>query len=355
MRILTFNNKPIAELRPSLSGVVQNSGWTVLQLCLIIGGAILFFAVACYVVYRWMSWHVNRRAAGLKLIASVNPEYISMHYNEDEWEVPRDSVEMGLELGQGSFGMVYKGVLSQPGKADMEVAVKTVNENSTDRERLNFLQEAGVMKSFKTHHVVQLLGVVSNGLPTLVLMELMENGDLKHYLRRHRTEHEQSSGSGGNGGNGGHSVAFRRDSVTGERVTTAPTNQAASAAGAAADLPVPPKLSEILLMALQIADGMMYLSEKKFVHRDLAARNCMVASDMTVKIGDFGMTRDVYETDYYRKGTKGLLPVRWMSPESLKDGIFTTASDMFSYGVVLWEMSTLASQPYQVCEMCAQQ
>ncbi|NXI48635.1 IGF1R factor, partial [Rynchops niger] len=103
----------------------------------------------------------------------------------------------------------------------------------------------------------------------------------------------------------------------------------------------------MIQMAGEIADGMAYLNANKFVHRDLAARNCMVSEDFTVKIGDFGMTRDIYETDYYRKGGKGLLPVRWMSPEALKDGIFNTQSDVWSFGVVLWEIATLAEQPYQ--------
>lgn len=164
------------------------------------------------------------------------------------------------------------------------------------------------MKEFHTPHVVQLLGVVSKGDPPLVVMELMAVGDLKGYLRAHRPDAD---------------------------------------VGLDGEAPVPPSVRQILQMAIEIADGMAYLSYKKFVHRDLAARNCMVAGDMTVKIGDFGMTRDIYETDYYRKGDKGLLPVRWMSPESLKDGIFTTSNDVFSYGVVLWEMATLASQPYQ--------
>lgn len=176
------------------------------------------------------------------------------------------------------------------------------------RERLEFLNEASVMKAFDTSHVVRLLGVVSQGQPTLVIMELMAYGDLKTYLRSHRPDTEIFD------------PASPRQ---------------------------PPSLKQILQMAIEISDGMAYLAAKKFVHRDLAARNCMVAEDLTVKIGDFGMTRDIYETDYYRKGTKGLLPVRWMAPESLKDGVFTSNSDVWSYGVVLWEMATLASQPYQ--------
>uniref|UniRef100_A0A3B5A521 Tyrosine-protein kinase receptor n=1 Tax=Stegastes partitus TaxID=144197 RepID=A0A3B5A521_9TELE len=232
-----------------------------------------------------------------------------------KWEVPREKITLLRELGQGSFGMVYEGIAKDIVKGDPEtrVAVKTVNESASLRERIEFLNEASVMKAFSCHHVVRLLGVVSKGQPTLVVMELMTHGDLKSYLRSLRPDSEPAS-----------------------------TNPS-----------VPPHATlkllscDMLQMAAEIADGMAYLNAKKFVHRDLAARNCMVAEDFTVKIGDFGMTRDIYETDYYRKGGKGLLPVRWMAPESLKDGVFTAHSDCWSFGVVLWEISTLAEQPYQ--------
>uniref|UniRef100_A0A3P8TEZ4 Tyrosine-protein kinase receptor n=1 Tax=Amphiprion percula TaxID=161767 RepID=A0A3P8TEZ4_AMPPE len=241
------------------------------------------------------------------LYASVNPEYISAAemYVPDEWEVAREKITMHRELGQGSFGMVYEGIAKGVVKDEPEtrVAIKTVNESASMRERIEFLNEASVMKEFNCHHVVRLLGVVSQGQPTLVIMELMTRGDLKSHLR-----------------------SLRKENST---------------------IQVLPPLKKMIQMAGEIADGMAYLNANKFVHRDLAARNCMVAEDFTVKIGDFGMTRDIYETDYYRKGGKGLLPVRWMSPESLKDGVFTTMSDVWSFGVVLWEIATLAEQPYQ--------
>ncbi|XP_055620712.1 insulin-like receptor isoform X2 [Toxorhynchites rutilus septentrionalis] len=256
-------------------------------------------------------WYKCRylRMQNMRLIAHVNPDYAGVVYKIDEWEVDRDHIIQLEELGQGSFGMVYRGISTQLRGTigNIPCAIKTVNENATIKERDSFLIEASVMKQFDTHHVVRLLGVVSQNGPTLVVMELMANGDLKGYLRRHRPDYENGNEPS----------------------------------------PQPPTLRQIYQMAIEIADGMAYLSAKKFVHRDLAARNCMVAEDLTVKIGDFGMTRDIYETDYYRKGTKGFLPVRWMSPESLKDGVFDSCSDVFSYGVVLWEMATLASQPYQ--------
>lgn len=238
---------------------------------------------------------------------SVNPEYLSAGdvYIPDDWEIDREKINLLRELGQGSFGMVYEGEIKVSGdKSPQPCAVKTVNDSATLRERIEFLNEASVMKAFSCNHVVRLIGVVSKGYPTYVVMELMRNGDLKTFLRNHRPDQ---------------------------------SNPATH----------PPSVKRILQMAMEIADGMAYLADKKYVHRDLAARNCMVAEDLTVKIGDFGMTRDIYETDYYRKGGKGLLPVRWMAPESLKDGVFTSQSDVWSYGVVLWEMATLASQPYQ--------
>ncbi|CAB0010611.1 unnamed protein product [Nesidiocoris tenuis] len=229
------------------------------------------------------------------LITSINPEYCGVPF-DDEWEIPREKIKIIKELKRGNFGIVCEGVLLPE---NTTVAVKKVIESASSRDVATFMNEALVMKRFTNcHHIVRLIGVVSKDYPQLVIMEMMAKGDLKSFLRESRDN-------------------------------------------------TPPSPAQMCLMAAQIADGMAYLEAEKFVHRDLAARNCMVTIDNVVKIGDFGMTRDVYETDYYRKGSRGLLPVRWMAPESLNDGVFSTKSDVWSYGVVLWEMITLASQPYQ--------
>ncbi|KAK1133274.1 hypothetical protein K0M31_011090 [Melipona bicolor] len=230
-----------------------------------------------------------------RLIASVNPDYIETKYVIDEWEVPRESVEILEELGLGNFGMVYRGVYDK----NTPVAIKTISKTASPREKNEFLNEASVMKNFSTFHIIKLIGVVSIENPPFVIMELMENGDLKTYLRRIRDTH------------------------------------------------LVPDACRIMRMAAEIADGMAYLESKKYVHRDLAARNCMVSKDLVCKIGDFGMARDVYETDYYKIGRKGLLPIRWMAPENLSDGVFTSDSDVWSFGVVLYEILTLAEIPYQ--------
>lgn len=264
---------------------------TIVLVVLLIFGFLATICVVGFLVNR----NYRRKRQQQRLIASVNPDYIECKYVKDGWEVPRDNIEILEELGLGNFGMVYRGILY----GATQVAVKTIPESSSDADKNEFLNEASVMKNFSTFHIIKLLGVVSEGSPPYVIMELMDNGDLKTYLRR-----------------------IRETSLV-------------------------PDTSRVIRMAGEIADGMSYLESKKFVHRDLAARNCMVSKDLVCKIGDFGMARDIYATDYYKIGKKGLLPIRWMAPENLSDGVFTSDSDVWSFGVVLYEILTLAEIPYQ--------
>ncbi|XP_043588860.1 insulin-like peptide receptor isoform X2 [Bombus pyrosoma] len=259
-------------------------------IALLVCSILSMILVALLIVLR----HQNKKKQG-RLIASVNPDYVETKYEADEWEVPRENVKIFEKVGLGNFGTVHRGLYEK----NMPVAIKMIAETASQREKDEFLNEASVMKNFSTFHVIKLIGVVSSENPPFVIMELMENGDLKTYLRRIR------------------------------------------------DTVLVPNTSRITRMAAEIADGMAYLASKKYVHRDLAARNCMVSKNLVCKVGDFGMARDIYETDYYKIGRKGLLPIRWMAPESLSDGVFTSDSDVWSYGVVLYEILTLAEIPYQ--------
>ncbi|KAH8364997.1 hypothetical protein KR200_011076 [Drosophila serrata] len=216
-------------------------------------------------------------------------------------------------LGSGAFGEVYEGQLqTEDAKEPQRVAIKSLRKGASEFAEL--LQEAQLMSNFKHENIVCLVGICFDTESISLIMEHMEAGDLLSYLRA-------------------------------ARATTSGQDPGLS-------------LSELLAMCLDVANGCSYLEDMHFVHRDLACRNCLVTEAAvstsgsltdrrrTVKIGDFGLARDIYKSDYYRKEGEGLLPVRWMSPESLVDGVFTTQSDVWAFGVLCWEILTLGQQPY---------
>nr|CAD7426195.1 unnamed protein product [Timema monikensis] len=241
------------------------------------------------------------KSLGLDLVSAANMKDL------DKWEIARDKVVINRKLGEGAFGTVYGGEAHFNEKGWVAVAVKTLKTGSTTEEKLDFLSEAEVMKRFEHKNIVKLLGVCTKNEPVYTIMEFMLYGDLKTFLlaRRHLVNEKISEES---------------DEISSKKLTT---------------------------MAMDVARALGYLAELKYVHRDVASRNCLVNANRVVKLGDFGMTRPMYESDYYKFNRKGMLPVRWMSPESLALGIFTPSSDVWSFGVLLYEIITFGSFPFQ--------
>ena len=272
---------------------------------------LIVFVTVIVITVAHLFWQ-ERKMHQLQL--KINPNYpLSVRpYEPDNYEVARASLELSNEIGKGSFGKVFEGILRTADGNIQSVAVKTIEEGASHKESLNFLTETSIMKNCNTIHIVKLLGIVSRTQPYLAIMELMVNGDLKTFLSKNRPV-------------GG--VFTKSENYTRCKL-----------------LHIIPPVSH---MAIQIADGMAYMGHNKFVHRDLAARNCMVAADYTVKIGDFGLARNIYKSDYYQSGKDTVMPVRWMAPEFLKKGKFSSKSDVFSYGIVLWEIVTHGKQPYK--------
>lgn len=224
---------------------------------------------------------------------------------EDKWEFPRHRLKVFNILGEGCFGQVWKcEALDIDGKSGPTiVAVKTLKENATERERLDLAQELRVMKNLDPHpNVVRLLGCCTEREPMFVILEYVSGGKLQSFLRASREER-----------NHGRAGLTSRD-LTG--------------------------------FVYQIAKGMEYLASKGIIHRDLAARNILIDENRACKVADFGFARDVAANQIYERKSEGRLPIRWMAPESLYDNIFSVKSDIWSFGVLIWEIVTLGSTPY---------
>ncbi|XP_056135211.1 neurotrophic tyrosine kinase, receptor, type 2a [Lampris incognitus] len=224
--------------------------------------------------------------------------------------IKRHNIVLKRELGEGAFGKVFLAECYNlsPDQDKILVAVKTLKEAS-ENARKDFHREAELLTNLQHEHIVTFYGVCVESDPLIMVFEYMKHGDLNKFLRAH----------------GPDAVLMAEGQTT---------------------RPVELTQSQMLHIAQQIAAGMVYLASQHFVHRDLATRNCLVGENLLVKIGDFGMSRDVYSTDYYRVGGHTMLPIRWMPPESIMYRKFTTESDVWSLGVVLWEIFTYGKQPW---------
>ncbi|XP_073943281.1 tyrosine kinase receptor Cad96Ca isoform X2 [Choristoneura fumiferana] len=229
---------------------------------------------------------------------------------EDEWEFPRHRLRIFNIVGEGAFGQVWRAqAIDIDGKkGEQTVAVKTLKENASEKEKSDLVQELIVMKNLGTHpNVVRLIGCCTEKEPTLVIMEFVSLGKLQQFLRDSRAERHY-----GNTHAGSQFLTSR----------------------------------DLTHFAFQVARGMDFLSSKGIIHRDLAARNVLITEERMCKVADFGFARDVAGTHVYERKSDGRLPIRWMAPESLYDDIFSVKSDIWSFGVLLWEIVTLGSTPY---------
>ncbi|XP_050732981.1 fibroblast growth factor receptor 4-like isoform X2 [Eriocheir sinensis] len=228
-----------------------------------------------------------------------------------DWELPRARLIMGESLGEGAFGKVVRAEVQGVNRPDLAttVAVKMLKEGHTDSELMDLVSEMEMMKMIGTHiNIINLLGCCTQDGPLYVVVEYAAHGNLRDYLRNNRP----SSGYE-------RAIGQELDTIT---------------------------QKDLVSFAFQVARGMEYLTSKKCIHRDLAARNVLVSEDRIMKIADFGLARDIHSQDYYRKTSEGRLPVKWMAPEALFHRVYTSQSDVWAFGILLWEIMTLGGTPY---------
>uniref|UniRef100_A0A8K9X2A5 Focal adhesion kinase 1 n=1 Tax=Oncorhynchus mykiss TaxID=8022 RepID=A0A8K9X2A5_ONCMY len=211
-----------------------------------------------------------------------------------DYEIQRQRIELGRCIGEGQFGDVHQGVYMSPENPALSVAIKTCKNCTSDSVREKFLQEALTMRQFDHPHIVKLIGVITEN-PVWIIMELCTLGELRSFLQVRK---------------------YNLD------------------------------LASLILYAFQLSTALSYLESKRFVHRDIAARNVLVSSVDCVKLGDFGLSRYMEDSSYY-KASKGKLPIKWMAPESINFRRFTSASDVWMFGVCMWEILIYGVKPFQ--------
>ncbi|XP_028671672.1 vascular endothelial growth factor receptor kdr-like [Erpetoichthys calabaricus] len=287
-------------------------------------------------------------------------------YDSSKWEFPRDRLRLGKTLGHGAFGKVVEASAFGIDKLSTckTVAVKMLKEGATANECKALMSELKILIHIGHHlNVVNLLGACTKpGGPLMMIVEFCKYGNLSNYLRGKRSDFitfksQENSVQAGSG----HSISDLSDLMKRRLESVASTGSSASS-GFVEDKSYcdseeeeedPEDLykriltmEDLICYSFQVAKGMEFLASRRCIHRDLAARNILLSENNVVKICDFGLARDIYkDPDYVRKGD-ARLPLKWMSPEAIFDKIYTTQSDVWSFGVLMWEIFSLGASPY---------
>uniref|UniRef100_A0A8D0CHL7 Fibroblast growth factor receptor n=1 Tax=Scleropages formosus TaxID=113540 RepID=A0A8D0CHL7_SCLFO len=259
-----------------------------------------------------LMWPSHLSSSGTPMLSGLSEYELAQ---DPRWEFPKERLILGKPLGEGCFGQVVMGEAigldrEKPNNVT-KVAVKMLKPDATEKDLSDLISEMEMMKIIGKHkNIINLLGACTQDGPLYVIVEYAAKGNLREYLRARRPQ--------------GMEYCYNPDQEPLEIMS----------------------LKDLVSCAYQVARGMEYLASKKCIHRDLAARNVLVTEDSVMKIADFGLARDIHHIDYYKKTTNGRLPVKWMAPEALFDRIYTHQSDVWSFGVLLWEIFTLGGSPY---------